>query len=49
MATPKKVKIKILLPVAGAFRLSYNVGETVSVAKNVADELVEAKYAELVK
>lgn len=46
---PKTKKIRILLPVAGAFRLPYNVNEEVDVPCALADALVEDKYAEFVK
>lgn len=48
MAAPKKLKVKILLPVAGKFKLSANVGEKVSYPEALAQELIDAKYAELV-
>jgi hypothetical protein len=46
---PAKVKIKILNPVAGQYRLSYNVGEIVFHDANQAAEMVENKDAEFVK
>jgi hypothetical protein len=45
----KKVKVKILLPVAGKYFLSANVGDKVSYPESLANELVEDKYAEFVK
>ncbi|TVZ55604.1 hypothetical protein OD91_0859 [Lutibacter sp. Hel_I_33_5] len=45
----KGLKIKILLPVAGKYFLSANVGDVVSYPKALAEELVEDKYAEFVK
>lgn len=48
MAAPKKIKVKILLPVAGKFKLSANVGEKVSYPEGLANDLIEAKYAEKV-
>lgn len=42
-------KVKILLPVAGKFRLSSNVGDVVEYPTALAEELVESKYAEFVK
>ena len=44
----KNIEIKILLPVAGKFKLSYNVGETYTVEAKQANELIEAKYAKKV-
>lgn len=49
MAKPKKVKIKILKPVAGKYLLSHNVGDTVSIDAKQAEEIVENKDAEFVK
>ena len=43
------IKVRILLPVAGKFLLSYNVGQEVDLPANQAKELVELKYAEFVK
>lgn len=43
------LKVKILLPVAGRFLLSYKVGEEVEIEEKQAQELIEAKYAEAVK
>lgn len=45
----KTKKVKIVLPVAGKFQLSYNVGETYEMERKQADELIEALYAEEVK
>ena len=49
MAAAKKKQVKILLPVAGKFRLSYNVGETYLMEAKQAKELIDAKYAVEVK
>jgi hypothetical protein len=46
---PKTLRIKILLPVAGKFSLSCNVGEEYDINTNTAKELIDAAYAELVK
>ena len=46
---PKTLKIKILIPVAGKFQLSFNVGEIYTVEYKQATELIEAQYAEIVK
>lgn len=43
-----KVKIKFLLSPAGRFLLPYNVGQVVLLDENVADEIVESRYAEYV-
>jgi hypothetical protein len=40
-----KTKIKILLPPAGRFGLSYDVGKTYTIDSKQAAELIEAKYA----
>lgn len=48
-STGKTVKIKILLPVAGKFHLSYDLGKTYNVNPNQAKELIAAGYAEAVK
>ena len=48
MATKKK-KVKILICPVARFKLTSNVGDIVSYSSNLADELVEAKYAEFVK
>ena len=42
------LKVKILLPVAGRFRLSASVGDEVLYSEALANELVENKYAEFV-
>ena len=39
MAKAKKVKIKILKPVAGAYLMSANVGEEISIDENQASEM----------
>lgn len=44
-----EVQIKIVLSPAGRFLLPFNVGQTVWLNANQADELVECKYAEYVK
>ena len=49
VAKPKTTKIKILLPVAGKFKLSYDVGKTYPMEAKQAKELIEAAYAEEVK
>ena len=49
MAAPKKIKVKILLSVAGKYRLSHNVGDVVSMEAKQANVLIEDKYAEEVK
>jgi len=49
--TPKKpthLKIKILLPVAGKFLLTFDVGKEYEVEFKQATELIEAQYAEAV-
>lgn len=46
---PKTKKVKILLPVAGRFLRSENVGDVVSLPEALATEMVEDKYAEFVK
>ncbi|MDM1408060.1 hypothetical protein [Myroides sp. DF42-4-2] len=53
---PKQVKakkdetiIRFTLSPAGKFKLPYNVGQEVAMDKEVAAEIVEAKYAEYVK
>lgn len=53
---PKTVKAKVnevvvrfTLSPAGKFKLPYNVGQEVALHKEVAAEIVEAKYAEYVK
>lgn len=43
------VKVKFLLSPAGKFKLPYNVGQVVLLEKEIAAEIVEAKYAEFVK
>ena len=48
MKAQKNIDIKIVLPVAGKFQLSYNVGKTYSVEAKQAKELIAAKYAEKV-
>ena len=49
MANQKTIKVKILLPVAGKFNLSYNVGEIYPMEAKQAQELISAKYAKKVK
>lgn len=48
MAKAKTLKVKILLPVAGVYLLSDNVGDVVSYAEPLATEMVESKHAEFV-
>lgn len=45
----KLVSVKVLLPLAGKFMLSDNVGDVVAYPEALATELVESKYAEFVK
>lgn len=45
----KNKKVKILLPIAGRYLLSANVGDVVSYPETLATELVEDKFAEFVK
>ena len=45
---PKTKEVKILLPVAGKYHLSYNVGKTYVMEFKQATELIEAQYAEAV-
>lgn len=49
--TPSKdeVKVKFLLSPAGKFKMPYNVGQIVILNKEVAKEIVEAKYAKMIK
>lgn len=52
MGTAKKkvtTKVRILLPPAGRFLLSYKVGEVVTIEKKQAQELIDTQYAEAVK
>lgn len=49
MAKAKEKKVKILNPVAGKYRLSANVGDTVSYPAALAEEMVENKDAKFVK
>lgn len=49
MAKAKTKKVKILLPVSGKYQLSANVGDEVSYAETLAEQLVEDKFAEFVK
>ncbi len=41
----KKVKIEILKPVAGTYKLSANVGDTISIEAKQADEMIDNGYA----
>ncbi len=41
----KKVKITILKPVAGTYKLSANVGDTISIESKQADEMIDKGYA----
>jgi hypothetical protein len=43
------VEVKFLLSPTGKYHLAYNVGEIGSLAKPLATELVEDKFAEFVK
>lgn len=43
------VKVKFLLSPAGKFKLPYNVGQVVFLEKEIAAEIVDAKYAEFLK
>jgi len=45
----RKTKIEILLPVAGKFNLSYNIGDVVLMEAKQAKELIDAEYAIKVK
>ncbi|MFD1292638.1 hypothetical protein ACFQ5N_02210 [Lutibacter holmesii] len=45
----KNKKVKILLPVAGKFNLSFDVGKTYTMEVKQANELIKAQYAEEVK
>ena len=47
--TPKTLKIRIVLPVAGKFHLSMDVGQVYEMESKKAQELINAYYAELVK
>ena len=42
------IKVRILLPVAGKFLLSHNVGDEIEMETKQANELIEAAYAEKV-
>lgn len=46
---PKTKKVKFLLSPTGAYNLGYNVGETGELPANLADQVVEDKFAEFVK
>lgn len=46
---PKTKKVKILLPVAGRYLRSENVGDVVELPIALAEEMIEDKYAEAVK
>lgn len=45
----KTLKVKILLPVAGKFKMTQDVGKIYNIEAKQAQELIDAKYAELVK
>lgn len=45
MANPKKVKVRILKPVAGKYKLSASVGKTISVEAKQAEEMIASNYA----
>ena len=47
--TKKTLKIKIVLPVSGKYSLSASVGDEVLIDANKAQELIDDKYAILVK
>lgn len=56
MARAKKIttktttkKVRIVLPIAGKFLRSENVGDVAEYPAALADEMVENKYAEFVK
>ena len=49
MAVTKKIKVKIVLPVAGKFLLSHNIGDIVSIETKQAQELINSGYAKKVK
>jgi hypothetical protein len=42
-----KVEIKVLNPLRGKYKLPYSTGHVVSLPKNMADELIKNKDAEL--
>lgn len=46
---PKNLKVKILLPVAGKFGLSHNVGDIHSIPHALAKDIIDSKYGEQVK
>lgn len=45
----KKIKIKILAPVAGAFGMSANVGDEIEIIESQADEMIDLGYAKKVE
>lgn len=48
VASEDQTIVRFLLSPAGRFKLPYNVGQEVALHKEVAAEVVEARYAELV-
>lgn len=48
VASEDQTVVRFLLSPAGRFKLPYNVGQEVALHKEVAAEVVEARYAELV-
>lgn len=47
--TTELVEVRFLLSPTGRYNLAYNVGDIGLLAKNLANEVVEDKYAEFVK
>ena len=45
----EKVEVKFLKSPTGKYKLGYNIGDTATVASNVADEMVATEWAEYVK
>jgi len=43
------MKIKILKPVAGIYKMSANIGDVISVNENQASEMIKSGHAEEVK
>ena len=48
MAAKKTKKVKFLLSPTGIYQLAYFVGDIAALPADLADELVENKYAELI-
>jgi len=48
MAAPKKIKVRILLPVQARFDVKKLPGDTALVPKKKGDEMIALKYAEKV-